>query len=161
MSRWRRRLDDAGRSFAVNAANRNLRRAQLSFAAAWTGEWMLTVALSVVAFRDGGPTAVGDVAFLRMVPAAVLSPVGTALADRFRRDRVLRWTCAARAGALAGVRGDGRRRRAGRRSPTRSRRSRRSPSSCSGRLTRRCCRRCASRRWSSRAPTSCAAWSTR
>ena len=100
-SRWRRRLRDAGRSFAVNAANRNLRRAQLSFAAAWTGEWMLTVALSVVAFRDGGPTAVGVVAFLRMVPAAVLSPVGTALADRFRRDRVLRWTCAARAAALA------------------------------------------------------------
>ena len=100
-SRWRRRLRDAGRSFAVNAANPNLRRAQLSFAAAWTGEWMLTVALTVVAFRDGGPTAVGVVAFLRMVPAAVLSPVGTALADRFRRDRVLRWTCAARAGALA------------------------------------------------------------
>ena len=62
---------------------------------------MLTVALSVVAFRDGGPTAVGVVAFVRMVPAAVLSPFGTALADRFPRDRVLRWTCAARAGALA------------------------------------------------------------
>ena len=73
--------------------SRNLRRAQLSFAAAWTGEWTLTVALSVVAFREGGPAAVGLVAFLRMVPAAVLSPVGTALADRFRRDRVLRWTC--------------------------------------------------------------------
>lgn len=99
--RWRRRLREAGRSFAVNAANPNLRRAQLSFAAAWTGEWMLTVALSVVAFRDGGPTAVGVVAFLRMIPAAVLSPVGTALADRSRRDRVLRWTCAARAGVLA------------------------------------------------------------
>jgi hypothetical protein len=36
-----------------------------------------------------------------MIPAAVLSPAGTALADRMRRDRVLRWTCAARAGALA------------------------------------------------------------
>ena len=100
-SRWRRRLEDAGRSFAVNATSPNLRRAQLSFAAAWTGEWTLTVALSVVAFREGGPAAVGLVAFLRMVPAAVLSPVGTALADRFRRDRVLRWTCAARAAALA------------------------------------------------------------
>lgn len=100
-SRWRRRLRDAGRSLAVTMANRNLRRAQLSFAAAWTGEWTLTVALSVVAFRDGGPAAVGAVAFLRMVPAAVLSPVGTALADRFRRVLVLRWTCAARAAALA------------------------------------------------------------
>src|SRR4029077_2355068 len=99
--RWRLRLRDAGRSFAVTAASRNLRRAQLSFAAAWTGEWTLTVALSVVAFRDGGPAAVGAVAFLRLVPAAILSPVGTALADRFPRDRVLRWTCLFRAGALA------------------------------------------------------------
>jgi Na+/melibiose symporter-like transporter len=37
-----------------------------------------------------------------MIPAAFLSPVGTALADRFPRDRVLRWTCTIRAGALAG-----------------------------------------------------------
>src|SRR5688500_13700913 len=99
-SRWRRRLREAGRSFAISAANPNLRRAQLSFAAARTGEWILTLALPVVAIRDGGPTAVGVVAFMRMIPAAVLSPVGTALADRFRRDRVLRWTCSARAGAL-------------------------------------------------------------
>ncbi len=100
-SRWRRSLGGAARSFAVNVANPNLRRAQLSFAAAWTGEWTLAVALSVVAFRDGGPAAVGAVAFLRMVPAALLSPIGTALADRFRRDKVLRWTCAIRAAALA------------------------------------------------------------
>ena len=59
------------------------------------------MALSVVAFRDGGAAAVGAVAFLRLVPAAVLSPVGAALADRYRRDRVLRWTCAARAVALS------------------------------------------------------------
>jgi MFS family permease len=102
MSRWRRRLGDAGRAFGVTIASRNLRRAQLSFAAAWTGEWMLTVAISVVAFRDGGSTAVGAVAFLRLIPAAFLSPVGTALADRFPRDRVLRWACTIRAGALAG-----------------------------------------------------------
>jgi len=99
--RWRRSVGAAAESFAVNLANPNLRRAQLSFAAAWTGEWTLTVALSVVAFRDGGPAAVGAVAFLRLVPAAILSPVGTALADRFPRDRVLRWTCLFRAGALA------------------------------------------------------------
>ena len=37
-----------------------------------------------------------------MLPAALLSPVATALADRFRRDQVLRWTCAVRAAALAG-----------------------------------------------------------
>ena len=99
--RWRRQLRSAVRSFAVTTASRNLRRAQLSFAAAWTGEWVLLVALSVVAFREGGPSAVGAVAFVRMVPAAILSPVGAALADRYRRDRVLRWACAARAATLA------------------------------------------------------------
>src|SRR5690349_1216902 len=63
--------------------NSNLRRAQLAFAATWTGEWAFTVALGVVAFRDGGATGVGVVGFIRMAPAALLSPVGTALADRF------------------------------------------------------------------------------
>jgi MFS family permease len=100
-ARWRRRIRDAGRSFAINIASPNLRRAQMSFASAWTGEWTFMVAISVVAFREGGSAAVGAVAFVRMIPAAFLSPVGTALADRFARDRVLRWTCAIRAGALA------------------------------------------------------------
>lgn len=96
----RDRLRSAGQSFAINAASRNLRRAQLSFATAWTSEWILTIALAVVAFQDGGTPAVGAVAFLRLLPAAVLSPVGTALADRFPRDSVLRWTCFGRALAL-------------------------------------------------------------
>ena len=100
-SRWRRRVGDAARAFGVNSASPNLRRAQLSFGAAWTGEWTFTVAISVVAFREGGATAVGAVAFLRMIPAAFLSPVGTALADRVARDRVLRWTCMIRGIALA------------------------------------------------------------
>jgi hypothetical protein len=53
-SRWRRRLGDAAKSFSINIASRNLRRAQLSFAAAWTGEWTLARAISVVAFGDEG-----------------------------------------------------------------------------------------------------------
>jgi hypothetical protein len=44
-------------------------RAQLSFAAAWTAEWAFMVALGVVAFRDGGPTAVGVVGFARIAPS--------------------------------------------------------------------------------------------
>jgi nitrate/nitrite transporter NarK len=75
----------------------------LSFGATWTAEWALTVALGVLAFRDGGPTAVGIVAFARMAPAVLLAPLGTALADRFRRDRVLLWSCLIRAGATAGA----------------------------------------------------------
>jgi MFS family permease len=74
---------------------------QLSFGASWTAEWAFTVALGVVAFEQGGTAAVGLVAFVRTVPAAVLSPLGSALADRVRRDHVLFWSCLIRAAATA------------------------------------------------------------
>jgi MFS family permease len=96
-----RRLEDSARAFSATTRNPSLRRAQLSFGAAWTAEWAFTVALGVVAFRDGGATAVGVVAFVRMAPAVLLGPLGTALADRFPRDSVLRWSCLIRAGATA------------------------------------------------------------
>jgi len=95
------RLEDSARALSATARNPSLRRAQLSFGAAWTAEWAFTVALSVVAFRDGGVTAVGVVAFVRMAPAVLLGPLGTALADRFPRDSVLRWSCLIRAAATA------------------------------------------------------------
>ena len=95
----RKRLAESSRAFSATAHNPSLLRAQLAFGATWTAEWAFTVALAVVAFRDGGATAVGLVGFARMAPAAVLSPVGAALGDRFRRDRVLIWSCVIRAGA--------------------------------------------------------------
>ena len=61
------------------------------------------MAIAVVAFRDGGAGAVGIVAFVRMAPSALVTPFGTAFADRFRRDRVLLWSCAVRAAATAAV----------------------------------------------------------
>ena len=76
-------------AFTSNARNRDLRRAQLSFLAAWTAEWAFTVGLGIVAFRDGGATAVGLVGFLRMVPSAILAPLLSPMADRGRRERVL------------------------------------------------------------------------
>jgi MFS family permease len=97
--RIRKRLGVSARAFSTNARNRNLRRAQLAFGAAWTAEWTLTVVLGVVAYRDGGATAAGVVAFIRIAPAAVVAPLGTALADRFPRDRVLTWSCLIRAAA--------------------------------------------------------------
>jgi len=100
-TRIRKRLKDSARAFSATARSRNLRRAQLSFGAAWTAEWAFTVALGVAAFRDGGAAAVGVVAFVRIAPSAVLAPLGTALGDRLRRDRVLVWSCLLRAGAMA------------------------------------------------------------
>ncbi len=83
------RLGKAAAAFSSNARNPGLRRAQLSFLGAWTAEWAFTVGLGIVAYRDGGATAVGLVALLRMVPAAVLAPLLSPLADRGRRERVL------------------------------------------------------------------------
>ena len=83
------RLAAAAGAFASNARNANLRRAQLSFLGAWTAEWAFTVALGIVAYRNGGPAAVGLVGLLRMVPSAVAAPLLAPLADRGRRERVL------------------------------------------------------------------------
>jgi MFS family permease len=66
-----------------------LARAQASFAAAFTAEWAFTVGIGLVAFRDGGAEAVGLVAVLRLLPAAVLAPVLGGLGDRLPRERVL------------------------------------------------------------------------
>jgi MFS family permease len=93
----RRRFLPAIGAFASNARNTNLRRAQLSFGAAWSAEWAFTVALGVFAFREGGATAVGLVTLLRMVPSAVVAPFASVLADRRRRELVLAW--------VSGVRG--------------------------------------------------------
>lgn len=85
----RRRMRDAGAAFTSNWRNPNLRRAQLSFLGAWTAEWAFTVALGIVAYRDGGAAAVGLVGLLRMVPSAILAPLLSPIADRGRRERVL------------------------------------------------------------------------
>ncbi|MDR6906603.1 MFS family permease [Agromyces sp. 3263] len=87
--RRRTTLRDAGAAFASNWLNPNLRRAQLSFLGAWTAEWAFTVALGIVAYRDGGAAAVGLVGLLRMVPSAILAPLLSPIADRGRRERVL------------------------------------------------------------------------
>jgi MFS family permease len=85
----RSRLSKAASAFTSNARNPNLRRAQLSFLGAWTAEWAFTVGLGIVAYRDGGATAVGLVGLLRMVPSAIVAPLLSPLADRGRRERVL------------------------------------------------------------------------
>lgn len=99
----RQRLADAGGAYAATFRSPALRRAQMAFGAAWTAEWAFTVALGVVAYREGGAAAVGFVALLRTLPAALASPFLSAMADRVRRDRVLVATSLARAAATGGV----------------------------------------------------------
>ncbi|GAA1478051.1 hypothetical protein GCM10009623_24970 [Nocardioides aestuarii] len=97
------RLVDAGGAFASNARNPQLRRAQLSFLGAWTAEYAFTVALGIVAYREGGAAAVGLVGLLRMLPSALLAPLLTPLADRGRRERVLVLVSMLRGLATAGA----------------------------------------------------------
>lgn len=85
----RSRLGMAAAAFTSNARNPTLGRAQLSFLGAWTAEWAFTVALGIVAYRDGGAVAVGLVGLLRMVPSAIVAPLLSPIADRGRRERVL------------------------------------------------------------------------
>src|SRR5262245_48543066 len=78
-------------------------RAQLSFGAAFTAEWAFTVGLGLVAYADGGAGAVGPVAVLRLVPAAVLAPFVGALGDRLPRERVLMASSVVRGTATLGA----------------------------------------------------------
>ncbi|MGI9821932.1 MFS transporter [Agromyces sp. Marseille-Q5079] len=101
--RRRSRVRDAAAAFSSNWRNPNLRRAQLSFLGAWTAEWAFTVALGIVAYRDGGAVAVGLVGLLRMVPSAILAPLLSPIADRGRRERVLILVSVLRGIATAGA----------------------------------------------------------
>lgn len=88
-------------AFRETASSPNLRRAQLSFGAVWTGEWAVTVALGILAFREGGATAVGLVAMARLLPGALLAPLSSGVIDARRRDSVLLVICLIRAVTLA------------------------------------------------------------
>ncbi len=99
----RNRLGQAVAAFTSNARNPNLRRAQLSFLGAWTAEWAFTVALGIVAYRDGGAAALGLVGLLRMLPSAILAPLLSPIADRGRRERVLILVSSVRGIATAGA----------------------------------------------------------
>src|SRR5687768_17560756 len=84
-----RRRFPAGVLAAVSSGP--LHRAQISFAAMWAGESAFMVSLAVVAYGEGGVTAVGVVTAARMATAALLAPFLATWADRVRRERVL--TC--------------------------------------------------------------------
>ncbi len=94
------RVRGVWRALMENLRSRDLRRVQLSFGAAWTSEWALTVGLAIVAFRDGGAGAVGAVALLRLLPGAIAGPFLATIADRMRRERVVAAIGLVRAAAI-------------------------------------------------------------
>ena len=100
VARFSRRFRDWAGALGQVAHSGPLRRAQISFAAMWAGESAFMVALSVVAFREGGVAAVGVVTAARMAPAALLAPFLATMADRVRRERVLACVGVVRAAML-------------------------------------------------------------
>ena len=95
------RLRAATAAFATNWRNPELRRAQAAFFGAWTAEWAVTVVPAVSAYGRGGATAVGVVALVRVLPAAVVAPLATQYADRWPREQVLVAVCAVRTVTIA------------------------------------------------------------
>ena len=80
-----------------------LRRLELAWGGFFVVEWASLLAVSVWAYAEGGAAAVGLVGLLRMLPAAVALPFGSAVADRFPRHRVLVVVYVAQALLVAGV----------------------------------------------------------
>jgi len=101
MQALRRQLVDSFHAFASLYRNRSLRRLQLSWIGSSVGTWGYVVALTVYAYRQGGPAAVGLVGLIRWFPAAIVAPFGGMLGDRFPRLRVMVVSDLVRATALA------------------------------------------------------------
>jgi MFS family permease len=70
-------------------ANPDLRRVELASAGASIGQFAYGVAIAVYAYEHGGVTAVGVVAAIRQIIAAMIAPFSASLADRFPRERVM------------------------------------------------------------------------
>jgi MFS family permease len=99
----RRRLGESLRAFAAVFANADLRRVELAWSGSVVGQWGYEVALAVFAYRAGGATAVGLVALVRLLPAAVVAPFAALLGDRFLRRRIMVAADLARVCAMGGA----------------------------------------------------------
>jgi cyclic nucleotide-binding protein/MFS transporter len=77
-----------------------LRRVEVAWGGWIAVEWAHFVALGVFAYRHGGTTGVGIAGVIRLLPAAVIAPFASGLADRHRRERFLAVVVCAAALAL-------------------------------------------------------------
>ena len=84
------------------AANPDIRRAEVAWMLSYTAEWAWLVALFVYAYGVGGVAAVGLAGLVRTLPAGILAPALSSLADRLPRHRVLLGIHAGR-GSLVGL----------------------------------------------------------
>jgi MFS family permease len=83
------RLAGSWRQFRAVMASPGLGRAVAAYATFNFGEWATWIAVLVYAYERGGATESGVVAFVMLVPAAIVAPFAAGLGDRFRRERTL------------------------------------------------------------------------
>lgn len=100
-----RHVDASCSALVTVARDRDLRAVQLAWSGCITAEGVLRVVLAVVAYRGAGALGVGLVILARAVPAAAIGPFAAAVADRFRRERVLLVVLVGRVVTFAAVAG--------------------------------------------------------
>ena len=90
------RVSGTGRHLAVTARvvwavlrNPALRRVELAYLLFSAALYGCYIAILVYAYEASGPGAVGVVALVLLLPAAVVAPFAASLADRYPRERVL------------------------------------------------------------------------
>jgi MFS family permease len=98
-----RHLAESATAFRPVFRNPELRRLSFALAGSAVGHWSYVVAVSVYAYQVAGAKAVGLVWLVRMVPAALVSPFISVLADRFRRERVMIVSDLVRAAMVGGA----------------------------------------------------------
>jgi MFS family permease len=89
VNRLRVRVAESFGALSAVFRNADLRRLELAWAASNIGSWAYGVAIAVYAFHQGGATAVGAIAGIRMLLTALSSPFLALLADRYRRKVVM------------------------------------------------------------------------
>jgi MFS family permease len=75
--------------FAALARNPSLLKIQLAFLGFNAVEYGTWIAILLYAYQATGPTSVGVVALVQLIPSAIVAPVAASLGDRIRRDRFL------------------------------------------------------------------------
>ena len=101
MERLREHLRESWRALQAVFHNRSLRQLQLAWAGSIIGTWAYAVALVVFAYSHGGASAVGLIALIRWLPAAIVSPFTAILGDRYPRVPVMLASDLLRAAGLA------------------------------------------------------------
>lgn len=95
-----------GTAVRTAMSNRSIRRAELAWFIGLAAQWAYMVGILVYAYDVGGVGAAGLASTLRMLPASVLAPIVTGIADRLPPGRVLLGVHVGRAvltGAVAAV----------------------------------------------------------